>query len=303
MAPTPNSKPTASVGQALLIGHLIVTLPIIFMSLGVPFVAIMSTGGLLTWLGLIIVTLVLFQLWWSFIIPRWARWALRRGTPPDKLQRWAVITGLILTRRKGWIIEKAGFRLDPDNPEAFVVNQSGETAPSPSKLPRVAVILGVTSLIGAAAVFTALFTLLFTHSWRPLRIENDAMFPTIQNGDLIFVSTGPHPIKRGDLVLARNPRAWTYIAIQRVIGLPNEAIRVDERGQVYINNRLFEEAYLPPPGSRLLEPIDERTIKANSYWLMSDNRYSRERGAVSAEDIYGKPVWRYWPLDRVGIIK
>ncbi len=42
--------------------------------------------------------------WWCHSVPRWRRWTHQRGVNPDRLQKWAVITGLVW--RKGSWFEK-----------------------------------------------------------------------------------------------------------------------------------------------------------------------------------------------------
>ena len=94
---------------AVMVGHAFVTMPIL------AFIA--AVGGT-AWSGLgwgprptliaIIVAAGTAWLWWSFAIPRWRRWALRRGVDRDALQRVGVATGLVWPR--GWIFEKTEFR-------------------------------------------------------------------------------------------------------------------------------------------------------------------------------------------------
>jgi hypothetical protein len=92
--------------SAVLIGHLLITGPALIVmaaflfggaSVGHPLVGLLA-GGALGW------TL------WSFTIPRWRRWAIRRGAPPERLQRIAAST--LLVWPKGWVFEKTEARLD-----------------------------------------------------------------------------------------------------------------------------------------------------------------------------------------------
>ena len=48
-------------------------------------------------------------LWWSYWIPRWRVWALRRGVDPNELQRLGQRAKLIWP--KGHFLEKTEFRL------------------------------------------------------------------------------------------------------------------------------------------------------------------------------------------------
>ena len=105
-APQDSESPQLSVGRAVTIGWLVVNLPtlvIIFSVLIIGF-SLVPNGR---WIFLALAVL-LGWLWWSFTVPRWRRWALNHGADPGKLQRWAVITGLVW--RKGSVFEKTEFR-------------------------------------------------------------------------------------------------------------------------------------------------------------------------------------------------
>ena len=51
-------------------------------------------------------------LWWSYWIPRWRAWALRRGVDPEQLQAAAEQAKLVW--RRGNILEKTEFRYRED---------------------------------------------------------------------------------------------------------------------------------------------------------------------------------------------
>lgn len=100
--------------KAVAIGHAWINLPIL---------ALVVAGGGLGWLlgdrwVAIICALVLIApgwLWWSFSVPRWRRWALRRGAPPHELQLLAERTGLVWS--KGFVLEKTELPLPDDDEE------------------------------------------------------------------------------------------------------------------------------------------------------------------------------------------
>ena len=113
-------KKTINVGTAILIGQLIVNLPVLIIIFGVASVGIVITiffGNAFSLLAAFIpfgaiasfiLGVAAGWLWWSFSVPRWRRWAHQNGAPEDKLQKWAVITGLVWP--KGWDMEKTEFR-------------------------------------------------------------------------------------------------------------------------------------------------------------------------------------------------
>ena len=95
------------VGKAVLIGHLVVSIPVLIIMFGFAFVG--RIFALKFWLLFLLLGIILAWLWWSFAVPRWRRWALRRGAPADRLQKLAAATGLVWP--KGWIFEKTEFKV------------------------------------------------------------------------------------------------------------------------------------------------------------------------------------------------
>jgi len=118
---SPTENKTISVATAILIGQLVVNLPVMIIILGISSFGIAITiflgttfqvlFGFITAgvIGSIIIGVFIGWLWWSFSVPRWRRWAYQNGAPKDKLQKWAVITGLVWP--KGWDMEKTEFRI------------------------------------------------------------------------------------------------------------------------------------------------------------------------------------------------
>jgi hypothetical protein len=120
--PPTGQKKTLHVAIAILVGQLIVNLPVMLIILGAYGVGIallltlvdkfpffQGWGFLIGILVLIIIGPLVGWLWWSFSVPRWRKWALRNGVPEDKLQKWAVSTGLVWP--KGSVFEKTEVRV------------------------------------------------------------------------------------------------------------------------------------------------------------------------------------------------
>jgi signal peptidase I len=147
----------------------------------------------------------------------------------------------------------------------------------------------------------------FVFNLKPFQVAGNAMAPTISNGDKIFISKEVSEIKRGDIVVFHHPKKPTYTFIMRVIALPDETIRIERSGQLYINERLIEEPYISAQSSHTLDVLPEQIIKTNEYWVMGDNRDdsndSRDWGSVPKDMIYGKVIWRYWPFTKFGAVE
>jgi len=94
--------------KAILAGWLVVNVPVVIIMLTVLLIGMAIERN--AWWLFLTIAFFLGWTWWSFIIPRWRRWAVSRGAPADRLQRWAVISGLVW--RKGSAFEKTELHLD-----------------------------------------------------------------------------------------------------------------------------------------------------------------------------------------------
>jgi hypothetical protein len=103
-----DSKRPLPVWRALLAGWLLVNIPVLIIMLGILLVG--ATIEPRIWWLFLAIGFFLGWTWWSFTIARWRKWALNRGAPPDRLQKWAVAVGL--TWPKGWVFEKTEVRND-----------------------------------------------------------------------------------------------------------------------------------------------------------------------------------------------
>ena len=132
------------------------------------------------------------------------------------------------------------------------------------------------------------------------------MTPTLQGGDIV-VSLKETDFARGDVV------AFYYnnkILVKRVIAMPGEWVDIDDDGNVYVNNILLDEPYLPE-GSRALGECDialPYQVPDSRIFVMGDHRSvsvdsrSTSVGCVAEEQLVGKLVFRVWPVGGFGSI-
>jgi signal peptidase I len=139
------------------------------------------------------------------------------------------------------------------------------------------------------------------------------MLPRLHDGERIFVNKLIYydeyrwapKIDRGDIVVFWYPEDPSKSYIKRVIGLPGDHIEVND-GVVRVNGQDVEESYLDPRLNLSHRSLAEQIIKANYYFVMGDNRDnssdSRMWGLVPKKYIYGKALFRYWPLTSASVI-
>jgi len=132
-------------------------------------------------------------------------------------------------------------------------------------------------------------------------------------------------VKRGDIIVFRYPVDIRQTFVKRVIGIPGDRIRVENK-QVFRNGEKLNEPYkvhkanyLDPYrdnfpsqpyhslSDRALEMLERNVVNGEvvvppqSYFAMGDNRDnsldSRYWGFVPRENIIGKPLIIYWSYD------
>lgn len=156
------------------------------------------------------------------------------------------------------------------------------------------------------SVLIAVLVILFLY--RPVKVEGTSMMPGLDDQERIFINKFVYrlePIARGDIVVFRYPRDPSKSYIKRVIAVGGDRVRID-RGRVYVNGRRLYEPYIP------VEYVDSRSypetvVPEGSYFVLGDHRSSssdsRDFGPVDADNIYGKAVFVYWPVEKLGLLR
>jgi len=137
------------------------------------------------------------------------------------------------------------------------------------------------------------------------KIDGDSMSPVLKAGERILISklaARRGNFDRFDIVVFYKPDEPEKSLIKRIVGLPDEIIEI-RQGEVLINYKPLKE------GENLRvaaagEDFKPLLIPRGHYFLLGDNRPvsrdSRLFGPVPQKYIYGKAIFRYWPLGRMG---
>ncbi len=157
----------------------------------------------------------------------------------------------------------------------------------------------------AFCIFVLFFIIIFFY--QPVKVEGGSMEPGLEDQERIFINKLVYrleSIERGDIVVFRYPRDTRKSFIKRVIGLPGDSVRINN-GHVFLNGQLVPEPYVP---AEYLDgrSFPETVVPENSYFVLGDHRSmsndSREFGPVLRGYIYGKAVFGYWPMEKVGVL-
>ena len=160
-------------------------------------------------------------------------------------------------------------------------------------------------------------------------IPSESMDPTLKIGDRVLVNKLTyhfHPPRRGDIIVFQDPHPTTQAHrnpfqafvhwigegmgvqtspdkdfIKRVIGLPGDRVRIDDRGTVFINDRPITEPYLSP--IKDVRPYPETVVPQGQLFVMGDNRTDSNDsryglGFIPMEKVVGRAFVIVWPPSR-----
>ena len=180
--------------------------------------------------------------------------------------------------------------------------EEGSVPIAPRTLPVLSVWLRDLIVSLAISAFIIIFL------YQPVKVEGTSMMPSLDDQERIFVNKYVYrlePIQRGDIVVFRYPRDPSKSFIKRVIGLGGDRIRI-ESGEVFVNGEALEEDYVPAAYADQ-RSYAETVVPPNSYFVLGDHRTmsndSRDFGPVNIGYIYGKAVFGYWPMDKMGRVR
>jgi signal peptidase I len=158
------------------------------------------------------------------------------------------------------------------------------------------------------SVVLAVIVILFLY--QPVKVEGTSMMPTLDDQERIFINKFVYrfhfeKIDRGDTVVFWFPGDPTKSYIKRVIGMPGDRVEVRD-GSVIVNGQALEEDYVPRE-YRDQSEMRPTTVGPDEYFVLGDHRSSsndsRTWGMVPRRYIYGKAVFIYWPLEKMGLLK
>lgn len=142
------------------------------------------------------------------------------------------------------------------------------------------------------------------------KIPSESMQNTIMVGDQIFgnrlayLNSDP---ERFDIVIFEYPDDPSQLYIKRVIGLPGETVEIRD-GLVYIDGSEtpLDDSFCPETPIGNYGPYE---VPEESYFMLGDNRnWSKDSRFwrdtfVEKDEIQGKAGFRYWPLNKMGVVK
>lgn len=204
-------------------------------------------------------------------------------------------------------------------------------------------LLRETAIILVSAIVLSL--LVKTFLVQAFFIPSQSMHDTLIEHDRILVSKltpGPFDLRRGDIVVFKDPGGWlpsdaapdpgpvrgainnalTFIGlypadanehlVKRLIGLPGDHVSGEVGGPIVVNGEPLDEPYLAE-GEAPTNTRFDVTVPENSIWVMGDNRsHSSDSrfntgnpggGSVPIDNVVGMAFVTVWPLERMGLLR
>ena len=134
---------------------------------------------------------------------------------------------------------------------------------------------GAVAVHGGLSSALAVLTCMWSVGPCRVAVKGLSMAPTLLPGDHLLVRPA-RQLRRGDLVVVRDPDAAGRWVVKRVAALPGEEVDV---------------------GGRTLAAGDGIVLLGDNPAQSTD---SRVYGAVSLEDVHGRVWYRYGPAERAG---
>lgn len=166
--------------------------------------------------------------------------------------------------------------------------------------------------IQTLVVFGAIFAIIYLFVAQFHKVSGNSMVPTYHNGDFLVTEKISYKLgepKRGQVIVLKNPRDEAQDFIKRIIAIPGDTIKI-QGNYIYLNGQLLNEKYLPTgtlthAGVYLTEGTTI-TAGTDQYYVIGDNRDhssdSREWGPATKKGIIGRALFRYFPIQVMGLL-
>lgn len=151
---------------------------------------------------------------------------------------------------------------------------------------------------------------------QPFYVKGASMEPNFHNHEYLIINKIIYRLdnpQRGDVVVFKYPKSLNDYFIKRVIGLPEERVKIigteitiynkeNPEGKIFDENKFLPEEYK-------VEKNVDITLEKNEYFVMGDNRghsfdsSAEGFGPLKRKFIVGKTWIRAWPFNKFTIFK
>ena len=164
----------------------------------------------------------------------------------------------------------------------------------------------VATLESAVIILILLFSLVL----RPAAVIGNSMLPSFNSGDRVVCLPELSGYERGDVIIISHATRKDESIIKRVIAVGGDTVDIDfYKGTVSVNGQVLDEPYVNTPTNLSYDMTFPVTVPEGKLFVLGDNRNdsldsrSTDIGFINENKVLGKVVFRFYPFDRIKIIK
>lgn len=165
----------------------------------------------------------------------------------------------------------------------------------------------ILSWVQSIIISVVVVALVFTFIGRVVNVDGESMEPNFHDNDKIVTTNIHGDFQRGDVVVIKRKQGEPLI--KRVIATAGQTIDINyETGVVTVDGTVIDEPYIAEPTNNNLGVELPATVPENCVFVMGDNRNHSDDsrnpniGMINEKKIFGKVVFRLFPIDSFGTI-
>lgn len=169
--------------------------------------------------------------------------------------------------------------------------------------------IAIYDAVASLATAVILLVLVFSLVFRPAAVVGNSMLNTFANGDKVACVHSFSGYEYGDVVIISHATKFGEPVIKRVIAVGGDRVDIDfYSGTVSVNGEELNEPYVASPTYISYDVAFPLVVPEGRIFVLGDNRNdsidsrSTEIGLVDENDVLGKVVFRFYPLNKIGII-
>ncbi len=164
----------------------------------------------------------------------------------------------------------------------------------------------VATLESAVIILILLFSLVL----RPAAVIGNSMLPSFNSGDRVVCLPELSGYERGDVIIISHATRKDESIIKRVIAVGGDTVDIDfYKGTVSVNGQVLDEPYVNTPTNLSYDMTFPVTVPEGKLFVLGDNRNdsldsrSTDIGFINENKVLGEAVFRFYPFDKIEIIK
>lgn len=208
--------------------------------------------------------------------------------------------------------------LPPDHTEDKTAPAERETAPDgkgKKKKEKLSFAANCCGWLQALSMALVILLVVFTFFGRIIGVDGSSMYPTLENGDLLFVRCLGYDPEPGDIVVLHKDFGSIHSPIvKRVIAVGGQTVEIDySTSTVYVDGEPLDEPYRNEEiMNRPDSPEEQQTyweVPEGSIFVMGDNRNAStdsrnaQLNVVDERYVIGEVLCTLFPIQSAGTVQ